>query len=214
MGVANVRKYCLFSFTLVELLVALMVMSVVLAAVAVLAFALGSAHNSSGDIARNQAELRTATLRISDLIKHCKLVCGTPGNDLALWRADDNSDGRINEEELVYIEAGSDRKYIRLLDFPTKPSWVNLDINPGDVQDGSAKAWLKFFCQRRYVTLIPQCSNVQFFLDTNAPQTQFVSISFHLEENSFPCHYQINASLQAWAGNLLDGNGDIVGDDD
>ena len=214
MGVANVQKYCRRCFTLVELLVALMVMSIVFTAVVVLASALGSAHQSSGDIAQKQAQLRIATLRMSDLIKQCRLVCGTPGNDLAVWRADDNGNSKINETELVYIEAGDNINFIRLLDFPSKPSWLNLNINPKDIQDGWVKTSLKMYCQKRYVTLIPQCSNVQFTLDAKSPQTRFVSISFDLEENGITHHYQINASLQAWAGNLLNSSGNIVRDDD
>ncbi len=42
----------------------------------------------------------------------------------------------------------------------------------------------------------------------------FVSISFDLEENGAVHNYQINASLRAWAGNLLDGSGEIVNTDD
>jgi len=66
-----------------------------------------------------------------------------------------------------------------------------------------------------YVTLIPQCSNVQFSLDALPPQSKLVSISFDLIENDAVRRHQINAKLLCWAGNLLNDAGDaIVSDDD
>ena len=63
--------------------------------------------------------------------------------------------------------------------------------------------------------MIPQCSNVVFSLDTSVPQTQFVSISLDLQEDSFWHNYQISNSLRGWAGNLIDEDtGNLVSDDD
>src|SRR3972149_4536193 len=104
-------------FTLAELLVALMVTSIVLAAVATLAFALGAAYETSDDISQKQAQVRFATLRISELIRNCKLICGASGDDLAIWRADDNDDGQINISELVYIEMGPSGEHLQLCEF-------------------------------------------------------------------------------------------------
>jgi len=97
---------CENGFTLVELLVALVVTSIILAAVATLTYALGSANETSDDTSEKQAQVRYATLRISELIRYCKLICAAPGDDLAVWRADDNADGEINPQELVYLEMG------------------------------------------------------------------------------------------------------------
>ena len=200
------------AFTLVELLVALMVTSIILAAVATLAYALGSVKDGSDDTAQKQAQLRYATLKISDLIKHCKLVCKTPDadNDLAVWRADDNNDGIINPTELVYIETGEDKNYIRLLEFPSliAKDW----IIPLNGIMGSVKKTLSV--PKRYTNLVPKCSNVKFILDASAPNAQFVSVSFGLEENGIICNYQINAGLRGWAGYLLNEANAIVSDDD
>ena len=175
-------------FTLAELLIALMVTSIVLTAVATLAYAMGTANDASDDTSQKQAQVRFTTLRISELMRHCKLICGTPGNDLAVWRADDNGDGQININELVYINAGPGRDYIQLRE---------ADNNP--------------------VVLIRQCSNVEFGFDEPLiPPTlrKFVSISFDLVENGIDRQYQISAGLRSWAGHLLDGSGNIVSDDD
>lgn len=104
------------AFTLAELLVVLMVKSIILTAVVTLAFAMGTANDTGDDTAQKQAHVRYATLRISELVKHCKLICGTPGNDMVIWKADYNDDGGINPAELVYIESGKRKNHIRLLD--------------------------------------------------------------------------------------------------
>ncbi len=57
-------------FTLVELLVALMVTSIIFGAVATLAYAVGTAHDASDDTSQKQTYVRFATLRISELIRH------------------------------------------------------------------------------------------------------------------------------------------------
>jgi len=196
-------------FTLVELLIALVITSVVLTAVVTLAYAMGSANEISGDIAQKQAQIRYTALKIGDLIRHCKLICSTADGDLALWRADDNGNSRINPEELIYLVAGTERNYIKLLEFSTDAATVSL----ADIQAGTAQQQLIDLTDETFTNLVPQCSNVQF-PDDITPQSRFVSISFELFEDGIPCRYQINAFLRGWAGNLLGASGDIVSDDD
>ena len=194
-------------FTLVELLVALVVTGIVLAAVATLAFAMGAANDVADDSSQKQAQIRFTTLRISELIRYCKLICGTPGGDLAVWRADDNGDGQVNINELVYIERGTGRDYLRLCEFPSSDTSL---VNLSDIETLSTSSY-----DVTYVQLIPQCSDVQFSLDVVPPNSRFVSIVFDVLENDIVHQYQINAVLRVWAGNLLDGSGNnIVSDDD
>jgi len=210
----KVREHRGRAFTLVELLVALMVSSIILTVVMTLAFAMTTAIDSSNDTGKKQAEVRYATLTISELVRQCKLVCGTPGNDLAIWKSDDDNDGKIDATELVYIETGNNRNYIQLLDFPIKPEWLDFHFNPDITQSPWFKVWLKWWCQERYIVLVEQCSNAQFLLDTAPPETEFVNISFNLEKNGVSHQYQISASLRTRAGHLLDSNDQIVSDDD
>lgn len=197
--------------TLVELLVALMVTTIVLTAVATLAFALGNVNDTSDDTSRKQAQVRYTTLRISELIKNSRLVCGSYGDDLAIWRADDNGDDNINPTELIYLEAGVDRSYIKLLEFTSGVGNVLLT----DIQNGTAKPTLISSCNYRRTVLVPECSYVQFQLDDVAPQSKFVSVTFNLLESDAVRQYQTNAALRGWAGNLLNEDGDaIVSDDD
>ena len=100
------------AFTLVELLVALMVMSIILSAVAALAFAMGSANDASDDTSQKQAQLRYATMRISELIRQCRLICATLDDDVVVWKSDYNDDNTIDVNELAYIETGSSNNYL------------------------------------------------------------------------------------------------------
>ena len=199
-------------FTLVELLMALVVTSIILAAVATLAYALGTANETSDDTSQKQAQVRYATLRISELIRHCKLICGTVGNDLAVWRADDNGDGEINPQELVYLETGQGRGHVQLLDFPSAANWR---VTLSSILGGTAKQELILICDERQTKLVPECSNVQIVLDSLPPWSKSVSVSFDLVENGIVRQYQISAALRGWAGHLLDTDGDsILSDDD
>jgi len=212
--VEKVREHHKRAFTLVELLVALMVSSLILTVVLTLAFATTTVIDSSDDTAKKQAQVRYTTLTISELIKQCKLVCGTTGNDLAIWKSDDNGNGKIDITELVYIETGNNGDYIQLLDFLSKPDWLNLYVQPHYTQISWFKSVLIWYCQERYIALVEQCRNAQILLDVEPPETEFVSISFNMEENGISHQYQISASLRTRAGHLLDSYGRIVSDDD
>ena len=147
-------------FTLVELLVAMAVTGVIMASVATLAYAMGSVNDSADDTSRTQARLRYASLRIGELLKHCKLVCPAAGGDLALWRADENDDNSINPNELVYIELGENGDCLGLLEFTTVDS---LKISLADIRGSSIKNSLTANYGPEGTVLIPNCSNARFY---------------------------------------------------
>ena len=203
-------------FTLVELMVALIVMGIIMSAVATLAFAFSTANDASGDTDRKQAQVRYATLRISELIRHCKLVCGVNGGDLVIWRDDNVSggEGQINTEELVYIETSNNR--IRIMEFSSCPSWLKtFQIRLDWLKYTWIKTTLMVYCDEDYVVVIPECNNVQFQFDASPPQSKFVNISFNLTENNEVRQYDIDSSLRCWTGHLVNASGtDLITDDD
>lgn len=199
-------RHKLDGFTFVELLVALIVASIILAAAATLAHTLGAVNDATNDMAEKQAQVRFATLRISELIRHCKLVCAAPGNDLAIWRADDSNNGQININELVYIEKGADSNCLRLCMFPSSDT---TSVNLSDIETLASSSY-----SVTNVLLIPQCNNVEFQFDVSPPNSKLVTISFDLVENGVTRQYQISAALRSWAGNLLNEAGDAVASDD
>lgn len=192
--------------TLVELLVAMVVTSIILSAVATLAYAMSAANGVAADTAEKQAQLRCARLHISELIRHCKLVHSTNSGDLAVWQADSNGDKLINVNELVLVERGPSQNCLRLCEFPqSQTATVTLsDIETLAPADYDA----------RHVQVMPQCSNVQIMFDVAPPNSRFVVILFDLEENNIMRRYQIAVRLRAWAGYLLDDTGQMVGSDD
>ena len=179
------------AFTLVELLVALVVTSIVLTAVATLAFAMGTANDISDDTSRKQAQVRFATLRLSELIRYSKLVYAASESEIVLWLDRDRDEELDITDELVAI--------------------TRVILENGDMQ------LCEFNSSPEPVVLIPRCGNVQFRFDEPVlPPTKrkFVSISFNLSENEVIRWYQISASLRGWAGNLLNDSGEIVNSDD
>lgn len=199
-------------FTLIELLLALAVTAIVSAAVATLAYAVGTANKGSEDMSQKQAQIRYTTLKVSELVRNCKLICGMVGDDLALWRADDNDDDEINPQELVYLEMGPGRNYIQMLDFPSAANWP---VTLNSILGGTAKDELMLLCEERQTMVVSECSDVQIVLDSPPPWSRSLSMTFDLFENGDVRQYQINAVLRGWAGNLLDPTGNsLVSDDD
>lgn len=201
-------------FTLIELLVALVITGIIASAVATLAYAMNSAGLATDDTSRKQAQVRFATVRISDLIRHCRLVCYASADEIAVWRADDKfNDGKINIGELVYIEAGAAHDHLRLYEFDPSNGAV---INLGSIGPLSTNWWSTYSATIDYTAVMPECSNVTFYIDdwVSLPRSRLVSITFDVVENDATCQYQINAMLRGWAGHLLDAGGNIVSDDD
>lgn len=195
-------------FTLAELLMALIVTGIILGAVATLAYALRAANDAADDATLKQAQVRYATLRISELIRHCRLVFDETSEGLGVWRADDNGDGQINSNEVVYVSKGPGGDCLQFIEFLD-------ESNPAySVLGTIIQTLLSSGFSQEYTTLIPECSNVQFVTDVLPPQSRSVSIFFDLEESGVTHSYQIETTLRAWAGHLLDGSGNLVSADD
>ena len=172
-------------FTLAELLVAMMVTSIILAAVATLAYSLGRVSEDGDYTAEKQAHLRYVTMRISELIRYSKLVYSAEEKEIVLWR-DDDGDDAIEAAELIKIERGTEKGYYQLREL-----------------DGTSDP----------IVLIHHCHNVKFGFDQpSEPPTKrkLVIVSFDLNENGVMHQYQISAALRCWAGYMLDADGNII----
>ena len=190
----------------------MIVTSIIATAVVTLAYALDTANDVTDDMSRKQAQIRFAAIRVSELIRHSRLVCYAGTDDLAVWRADDDNDNQISISELVYIECGSAQDHLRLCEF-TSSDKTAIDISM--IGSFASNWWSAYSADDNYTNLMPQCSNVQFGFDELPPsQSEFVTISFDVVENGIARQCQINAALRGRAENLLDESGDIVSDDD
>jgi len=206
-------------FTLAELLVALMISAIVLAAVATLAWAMSSANESSGDTAQQQAQLRYATFRISELIRNCRMICNRDTDNMGIWRADDNGNGLIDAEESVFVEKNALGNQIQLFECIENMSATPALFGISDFISGTARSIMEISPQlrTRQTVLVRQCSNIEFKTDVEPPYSKFASIRFKMMENNIAHKYQIDASLRAWAGHLIEsvsGTYHIVGSDD
>jgi len=201
------------AFTLVELMVGMMVTSVILSAVATLAFALSRASTVGSDYASTQAQIRRATVYVSDLISRCNLICAAPDSDLAIWRSDDNGDGKINLNELVYLERGTDCRYLRLCTFA---SAANPQIALPDLASSTTKSQFLSVYGGSYTPLIPECNDAQFlFLGAAPPATRVLGITFGFMENGVSRPYDIVVAARCRAAHLLNAAGsELVATDD
>jgi len=199
-------------FTLVELLVALSVSSIVLAAVATLGYAFGRGYESMSDSSGVQARVRYASMRISELIKHSRLVCYADSDGLVLWRADKNGDGKINIGELECLDRGEDGTSVRTCSFS---SGGDAEVKLNAIGSVSMGWWMAYGASANYTVLAANCRGVQFGYDALAPESRFVSVSFELMDNGGYGQYEVSACLRGSASNLLtDGTGVIASDDD
>jgi prepilin-type N-terminal cleavage/methylation domain-containing protein len=94
-------------FTMVELMIALIVTSVVLSAVAVLANATTVATEKTEQMGCCQSELRQVSMRLSDLIRRANGVLNASSEEFYLWH-DADGDGLAPVGELTRVARGAD----------------------------------------------------------------------------------------------------------
>ncbi len=204
----------LTGFTLAELLMAIWVMSIILAAIATLSFALGSANDSALDSSQIQSRIRYTTMYLGELVKNSKLICHNFGTSVAIWRADYNNDSRIDPNEIVYIEIGSSNNYIKLISFTSTAAVASFPRTLDLIGNGQARTWLEANCQSSSVTLIDNCSYVTFTTDQPPPRSKRLNLFFGIRQKGIIQNYQLTAYLRCQADYLLDGSGQIVLSDD
>jgi prepilin-type N-terminal cleavage/methylation domain-containing protein len=199
-------------FTLIELLVTLVVTSIILSAVATLAYAMTSASRTAEDVAASQAQVRTATVHVLNLIQNCRMICAAPGDDLAVWEADKNGDGQVNVNELVYLERGADHDVLKLGRFPKSSSDA---VAFSSLSGTTTKGDLATGYGLTDPNLIRSCRNVEFAWDQAPPLTRRLAVSFDLTEGGVAHHYEIVAAMLGSAAHLLNADAtDLVTDDD
>jgi prepilin-type N-terminal cleavage/methylation domain-containing protein len=203
------------AFTLVELMVGLMVTSIILSAVATLAFAMSTASRAGGDSAARQARIRHATLYLSEMIGNCKLICAAPDHDLVLWRADDNDNGRINLNELIYIDRDSTANMLRLFRFSAAS---NPEYTLAKLSQVLTKKQLENTYALKSTPLMPDCNDVQFgFLDAVPPRTGLLAITFGFVEDGTYQRCETVVAVRGRADYLLSATVPpeiVTGDDD
>ena len=205
-------------FTLVELLVALTVSSIVLGAVGTLSFAMGTASKSLDEANRAQTYSRFSTLSLRDTLRYGRQVFATPDGYVAIWKADSNSDGLIDGSELTFFRVVGQE--LQLREFAFNNGEVAPVVTIALIEDGTAYSDLVQLAAAnenvddRQTMKLPGCSEVTFTI-CDPPANKYLNLTYKLTENGVATKYHVNTRLMCSADNLIDyGAGQIVGDDD
>lgn len=205
-------------FTLAELLVALTVSSIVLGAVGTLAFAMGTANKSLDEASEAQTYSRFSTLSLRDTLRYGRQAFATPDGYIAIWQADNNSDGLIDGAELTFFRVLGEE--LQLREFAFTNGEVAPEVTIAQIEDGTAYSDLVQLASsngnvdNRQTLKLPDCSEVTFTIG-DPPANKYLNLTYKLTENGVATKYQVNTRLMCSADNLIDyGAGQIVGDDD
>ena len=90
-------------FTLIEVTIAMVVVSVVGLTVAGVAMALSTAHDNSQDYYQCIQTGRVTMLRLQDMLRRARLVTDVSDTGLVIWESDANGDETINLPELTLV---------------------------------------------------------------------------------------------------------------
>lgn len=148
-------------FTLVELMIALIVSSIVLSAVAVLANAATTASKATDQMGKQQSHLRMASAHLADLIRRANRVTSASEQEFTLWH-DMNADGLASNDELTRVGRGLDGH--------------TLSVGGSEIHTN--------------------CRNIAFAYDKAAPDTEFVTVWFDLQENGQTQRHSVSAGLR------------------
>jgi len=216
-GVISLRRCCANrcgGFTLAELLMAVWVMSIILAAIATLSFALGSANDSADDTSEIQSRIRYTTMRLGELIRNSKLVCAKWDSSVAIWQADYNDNSRIDPNEIVYIEYDGSNNCLKLISFTPTAAVASFPRTLDLIGNGQARTWLNANTQVNDVNLINNCSYVTFTTDQQPPFSKRLNLFFGIRQKGVIQNYQLTAYLRCQADYLLNGGQIDPNDDD
>ena len=146
-------------FTLVELLMALVIASIVLAAVSTLAGAVTAADQITDQMGRQQSQLRQVSMRLTDLIRCSNAITTGSADGFQLWH-DNNHDGLMTANELTQVIRGLDKNTLTIGSQEVYRNCNNISFGYDDLDNP------------RFVT-------VSFDM-TEDGQTQHYSINAHL----------------------------------
>jgi prepilin-type N-terminal cleavage/methylation domain-containing protein len=203
-------------FTLAELLMAVWVMSIILTAVAAMAFALGSANDSADDTAEIQSRIRYTTVYLGELVRRSKMICRNASGNVVLWRADDNGDRLINPGEIVSLEIDSGNGGINLITYQPNAAQAGASMTPALIKTGVYKQWMiSRGIPSTSITLIDNCNYVFFTTDILPPFAKKLNIFFGLAQGGIDRDFQITAMLRCSSDCMLKKDGmSFVTDDD
>ena len=218
-------------FTLVELLMATMVTTIILTALATLASAMSNADRETKNMSEQQAQVRYFTLRLTELIRNASYIIPVynPRKGIVVW-TESVLDGAPKPYEVVYVELDTDDGVVKwdeaadgsvairlagageieFLEFSDQTVGYYISA----IESGDARTYWVNNGTSRFTTVLPECSNVILTLDADRKN---VGLSFDISENGATRTYETYATRRCSIEHALDDVGELIypyGDDD
>ena len=202
-------------FTLVEILVSMMVISIIMGAVITMAHAMSTSYAMSEHSSKGMAILRNGRVRIVEEISQALAIVPVDDTELAIWTSDKNGDNQICGDELVFLESNEAGDCISLISFNDASFHSTTILAIEDIENGSAKTWLKDNCSEIDCKVIPDCSNIEIGSDNIWPKARFVAVEYTADHQKGLTRFEICASVRSSVENLVSATGELkVSDDD
>ena len=198
-------------FTLIELMAAITVLSIIMAAVCSLSYALYSADQQSQQQSFKTAEMRIASMKLTRLLRDARMVFYQDDNDLVIWKSDYNRDGKINRYELCFLTWHWD---------PDKLSWYRFggtnEVSIGDIDLSESSGWFSIIAFWGFPesnnTIITEIDDIRVDLyglsdsngfveisPSNAEQARLVNVAVDKQTESGLDTVEVTASLRSWS---------------
>ena len=198
-------------FTTLELLVSLSVMSVILAAAAMLAFAVSTAEAAANEMGARQAHIRYASTYIRELARNSCLCFTYSTYSVIFWKDDANEDGEINGSEIawLYIEEEGSGYTVKIMEFPDQ----SYAVTRNELKYGNGLSTLRMLTEETIMVLLNEGLSASISLEKS---DKYVIVDFVLNEEGMVKEYQICGAVGASADFLTstDGSGELLTTDD
>ncbi len=196
-------------FTLAEVIIALSVMSIILAAAATLAFAVSTAEAATREMGQRQAHLRFSSMRIRELARNSCLVFTYSTTGVIFWKDDLNGDGAINGNEVawLYVDHVGSEYTINLMEFPDYTD----SLTRNQLEFGSGLTTMMATDEKATV-LLAECLSASISLEMR----KLVIVEFSLREESQTREYEMCGGIRASADflNITGPSDELVTQDD
>ena len=177
-----------FSFTLVEVILALTITAGACTATAMLLNAVADAWHTNDGISDAVNTARNGMLRIRSYIEKARFLGNCNGTALLLWSQDRDKDYQIDYSEMILIRYQSATKKVELVDiyFPPGTSQSDIDarnthLTYADISGtSSVTTILNADAYHRVRTLAEDVDQFSIGLDTSSPRARYVTLSLQV----------------------------------
>ena len=203
-------------FTLIEVTMAMVVVSVMGLTVAGVAMALSTAQDNSQDYYQCIQTGRVTMLRLQDMFRRARLVTGASDTGLVIWDSDANGDRTINVTELKLVSWDESTQRVTRRCVKAPQEWSEAMKNlPVPLYTATFQSWSTW--QSNFESLIEEVTlaeNVEAFsvqTTSAAPLAKSVSIQMTIRLGDHSLTIRGGASLRAdWTDRVENVDGHYI----